>query len=300
MPESIVLDKFMNARILTAAPVVDQTKAELKERVLALKKRGITPSMSVVLVGHNPASLSYIRNKKKICEEVGATFSLEQYPEDISETEFLGHMKRLNADPTIHGIIIQLPVSESLKNLNLPDMVIPEKDIDGFHSKNTRVLYLGSSDLTLLLPCTPKGVIRLLNHYGVSVSGKNAVVIGRSLIVGKPLSMLLTNLNATVTLAHSKTENLREHTKNADIVIAAIGSTHLLDETYFDPARKTVVIDVGMNTLDGKLVGDCFRERLVGVVEAISPVPGGVGPMTVVSLIENLIVATENQFKGKA
>ena len=288
----------MNAKILTAAPVVDQTKHELKERVLALKNRGITPSMSVVLVGNNPASLSYIRNKKKICEEVGAKFSLEQFPDSISETEFLGHMKRLNGDPTIHGIIIQLPVSESLKNLNLPDMVIPEKDIDGFHSKNTRVLYLGSSDLKLLLPCTPKGVIKLLKYYGVEIAGKNAVVIGRSLIVGKPLSMLLTNLNATVTLAHSKTHNLREFTKGADIVIAAIGSTHLLDDTYFDPKKQTIVVDVGMNTLDGKLVGDCNREKLLPVVGGLTPVPGGVGPMTVVSLIENLIVATENQLKG--
>lgn len=289
----------MNARILTAAPVVDKTKNELKERCLALKNRGITPSMSVVLVGNNPASLAYIRNKKKICEEVGAKFSLEQFPDTISETEFLGHMKRLNEDLSINGIIIQLPVSESLRNLNLPDMVIPEKDIDGFHSKNTRVLYLGSSDLKLLLPCTPKGVIKLLQYYGVELAGKNVVVLGRSLIVGKPLSMLLTNLNATVTLAHSKTKHLREFTQKADIVIAAIGSTHMLDETYFDAARKTVVIDVGMNTLDGKLVGDCHRERILNVVESISPVPGGVGPMTVVSLIENLIVATENQFKGK-
>jgi methylenetetrahydrofolate dehydrogenase (NADP+)/methenyltetrahydrofolate cyclohydrolase len=289
----------MNAQILTAAPVVEQTKNELKSRCLALKNRGITPAMSVVLVGKNPASLSYIRNKKKICEEVGAKFTLEQFDDSISEKEFLGHMQRLNADPNTHGIIVQLPVSESLKNLNMPDMVVPEKDIDGFHSKNTRVLYLGSSDLKLLLPCTPKGVVKLLKYYGVEIAGKNIVVMGRSLIVGKPLSMLLTNLNATVTVVHSKTKDIREFTKMADIVIAAIGITHLVDETYFDPARKTVVIDVGMNTLNGKLVGDCDREKLLSVVGGLSPVPGGVGPMTVVSLIENLMVAAENQLKGK-
>ncbi len=288
----------MNARILTATPVVEKTKIDLKERCLALKNRGITPAMSVVLVGHNPASLSYIRNKKKICEEVGAKFTLEQYPSEISEKEFLGHIDRLNKDPGTHGIIIQLPVSPQLRNLNLPDLVVPEKDIDGFHSQNTQSLYEGSADLKLLLPCTPKGVIKLLQFYNVPISGQNVVVVGRSLIVGKPLSMLFTNLNATVTLTHSKTRDLREFTKNADIVVSAIGIAHLLDETYFDKKRKTVVIDVGMNTFDGKLVGDCSRERLLSTVEAISPVPGGVGPMTVVSLIENLIVATEGQLKG--
>ncbi len=288
----------MKARILSAAPVVEKIKKDLEQRCLQLKKRGITPSMSVVLVGDNPASLSYIRNKKIICEEVGAKFSLEQLPSSISEQEFLGHIERLNQDPQIHGIIIQLPISESLKKLNLPDLVKVSKDIDGFHGKNTQALYLGSTNLKLLLPCTPKGVVHLLNFYGVEIAGKNIVVLGRSLIVGKPLSMLLTNLNATVTLAHSKTQNLRDLTKNADIVIAAIGHAHILDETFFNPAKKTVVIDVGMNTLEGKLVGDVNRAQVESCVEAISPVPGGVGPMTVVSLIENLITATENQFKG--
>jgi methylenetetrahydrofolate dehydrogenase (NADP+) / methenyltetrahydrofolate cyclohydrolase len=288
----------MNARILTAAPVVEKTKNELKERCLLLKNRGITPSMSVVLVGNNPASLSYIRNKKKICEEVGAKFTLEQYPAEISEKEFLGHIDRLNKDPGTNGIIIQLPVSQQLRNLNLPDLVVPEKDIDGFHSQNTQALYVGSADLKLLLPCTPKGVIKLLQFYNVPISGQNVVVIGRSLIVGKPLSMLLTNLNATVTLAHSKTRDLRAFTQNADIVVAAIGIPHLLDASFFNPDRKTVVIDVGMNTLEGKLVGDCFRDKLLTTVDGLSPVPGGVGPMTVVSLIENLFVATEGQLKG--
>jgi methylenetetrahydrofolate dehydrogenase (NADP+)/methenyltetrahydrofolate cyclohydrolase len=204
----------------------------------------------------------------------------------------------LNRDPGTHGIIIQLPVTDHLAVLDLPQLVLPSKDIDGFHGENTRKLFEGSTDMKLLLPCTPKGCVNLLRYYGYEVEGKNIVIVGRSLIVGKPLSLLLTNLNATVTLTHSKTKNLREFTKNADIVVAAIGRSHFLDRSFFDPARKTVVIDVGMNSLNGKLVGDVNTEDVKEVVSAISPVPGGVGPMTVLSLIENLITASEKQLKG--
>lgn len=290
----------MTARILSAQPVVEEVKHELKFRCDELKKSGHIPSMAVVLVGDNPASLSYIRNKRKLCEEVGANFKLHQLPENISEAEFLQLLKDLNDDPKINGIIIQLPVSEHLKKLDLANLVIPAKDIDGFHAANTHKLYDGSTDLNLLLPCTPKGVVKLLTHYGVALEGKNIVVVGRSLIVGKPLAMLLSNMSATVTLAHSKTRDLREHTRRADIVVSAIGHGHFFDESYFDPSKKTVVIDVGMNLLDGKLVGDVNTQSVMNVVEAVSPAPGGVGPMTVLSLIQNLICATEQQLKGKS
>lgn len=288
----------MTAKTLIAQPLVEKLKKDLHSRCESLKKRGTTPAMSVVLVGDNPASLSYIRNKRRMCEEVGAAFNLFQLPANISEKEFLAHLDRLNKNPAVHGIIVQLPVSESLKKLDLPNLVSPEKDIDGFHGHNTQALYAGSTNLKLLLPCTPKGIIHLLNYYGVSLAGKHAVVIGRSLIVGKPLAMLLSNLNATVTLAHSQTKDLKSFTKNADVVIAAIGKAHMLDASYFDPDKKTVVIDVGMNTLNGKLVGDVNAENVREVVGGVSPVPGGVGPMTVISLIENLITATENQLKA--
>lgn len=285
------------AKILAAQPLVDEIKKDLKSRCESLKSRGTIPSMCVVLVGDNPASLSYIRNKKKICEEVGATFNLLQLPSTITEKEFLKHIDDLNHDPKIHGIIIQLPVSETLKKLDLPNLVTASKDIDGFHGKNTQNIYTGSTNLKLLLPCTPKGIIHLLKYYGVEIAGKHAVVLGRSLIVGKPLSMLLTNLNATVTIAHSKSENIEEITRSADILISAIGKTHFVTAKHINPAKKTVVIDVGMNTLNGKLTGDVHPEVMT-VAAAVSPVPGGVGPMTVVSLIENLITATENHIKG--
>lgn len=288
----------MTARILSAKPCVERAKEELKQRCDSLKSRGCHPSMSVVLVGNNPASLSYIKNKKKLCEEVGAKFTLHQLLPGISAEDFLKTVQFLNEDKNTHGIIIQLPVTDHLNVLDLPQLVIPSKDIDGFHGENTRSLFQGTTDLKLLLPCTPKGVVNLLRHYGYEIEGKNVVILGRSLIVGKPLSLLLTNLNATVTLAHSKTRNLKELTRSADIVVAAIGKGHFMDRTYFEPSRKTIVIDVGMNSLNGKLVGDVNTDDVKDFVDAITPVPGGVGPMTVLSLIENLITAAEKQIKG--
>lgn len=288
----------MTAKILSAAPVVDKIKKELINKCNDLKKRGVTPSMCVVLVGNNPASLSYIKNKKRMCEEVGAKFHLEHLPHDISAELFLSRIQLLNSDPDIHGIIIQLPVSSQLKNLNLANLIDPSKDIDGFHGFNTQKLYSGTKDLTELLPCTPKGIVNLLKFYGIEIEGKNIVISGRSLIVGKPLSMLLSNFDATITLTHSQTTNLKDFTRVADIVIAAIGKAHYFDRTFFNPSKKTIVIDVGMNTLHGKLTGDVNFEDVKDVVGGITPVPGGVGPMTVVSLIENLISATEKHIKG--
>ena len=287
----------MTAKILAALPLVEQIKIDLKSRCETLKSHGIIPGMSVVLVGDNPASLTYIKNKKKLCEEVGATFHLLQLPSHISDHDFVTHVEQLNRDPKIHGIIIQLPVSDQLKKLNISNLVIPTKDIDGFNGFNTQRIYTGSTDLKLLLPCTPKGIIHLLQFYGIEIAGKHAVVIGRSLIVGKPLSMLLSNLNATVTLAHSLTQNLEELTRSADILICAIGKAHFIQKKHLNPDKKTIVVDVGMNTFEGKLTGDVDPE-VIPVAGGITPVPGGVGPMTVVSLIENLIFAAENQFKG--
>ena len=289
---------IMTAKILSAAPVVEKIKKDLTLKCSELKNRGVTPSMCVVLVGNNPASLSYIRNKKRMCEEVGANFQLEHMSSEISPEEFQTRINELNQDPSIHGIIIQLPVSEQLKHLNIPNMINPEKDIDGFHGLNTQKLYSGTKDLSLLLPCTPKGIINLLDFYGIELEGKNIVVAGRSLIVGKPMSMLLSNFDATVVLAHSRTRNLRDFTIRADILISAIGHAHFFDRTYFNKDQKTVVVDVGMNTLNGKLTGDVNQEDVKDIVSAMTPVPGGVGPMTVVTLIQNLISATENKLKG--
>lgn len=288
----------MTARLLTASSAVEQIKKDLKVRCQKLIASGIRPTMSVVLVGENPASLSYIKNKKKICEEIGGRFHLRQLPINISAETFLHEINQLNQDPNIHGIIVQLPVSELLRSLNISELILPGKDIDGFHPENTKKLYQGTTDFNLLLPCTPKGIITLLRHYEIDVKGKHVVVVGRSLIVGKPVSMLLTNLDATVTLAHSKTNDLKSLTRKADIVIAAIGKANLLNADYFDINSKTTIIDVGINSLDGKLCGDVDINSVKDIVSAISPVPGGVGPMTVVSLVENLITATEKQMKG--
>ena len=288
----------MTAKILAAAPVVEKIKVNLMKRCEVLKNEGISPSMCVVLVGNNPASMSYIKNKKKLCEEIGANFVLEHMPPDIPASDFLNRVKKLNEDSSIHGIIIQLPVSSQLKDLDLPNLVDPNKDIDGFHGVNTQKIYSGSKDLTLLLPCTPKGIVNLLHFYGIELKGKNVVVIGRSLIVGKPLSMLLSNFDATVVLAHSQTNNLRNLTRAADIVVSAIGKAHFFDRSYFNAEKKTIVIDVGMNSLHGKLTGDVDQNDVKDVVDAITPVPGGVGPMTVLSLMENLISATEKQLRG--
>ncbi len=289
----------MTTQILRAQPAVDSIKKDLQIRCAALTAKGTTPSMCVVLVGDNPASLSYIKNKKKICEEVGAKFTLLQLEPTISPEEFLKRLNQLNHDPSINGIIVQLPVSASLKDLDIPNLVLPHKDIDGFHSQNTQSLYAGTTDMKLLLPCTPKGVLNLLKYYSIPVAGKNIVIAGRSQIVGKPLSMLLSNMDATVTLTHSKTKNISDFIKNADIFISAMGKPHFFNENHFNSAKQTVVVDVGMNSLNGKLVGDVHFEKVLSIVSAITPVPGGVGPMTVVSLIENLIVATEHQMKGR-
>ena len=288
---------FMTAKILAAQPLVEQIKKDLQSRCESLKSRGTVPSMCVVLVGDNPASLSYVKNKRKMCEEIGAKFDLLKLPAAVNESDFLHHVDRLNNDPSIHGIIIQLPVSEPLKKLNLPNLINPKKDIDGFHGLNTQAIYTGTTDLKLLLPCTPKGIIHPLQFYGFSLAGKHVVILGRSLIVGKPLSMLLSNFNATVTLAHSQTQNLKNITKMADILISAMGKTHYIDASYLDPNKKTILIDVGMNTFDGKLTGDIAPDAKE-IAGAWSPVPGGVGPMTVVTLIENLVTTTENQMKG--
>lgn len=283
-------------KILYAKPVVESIKNDLIGRIKKLKGKGINPTMTVVLVGENPASASYVRNKKKLCEDIGAAFNLVEFSSQIHPEDFLKRIKELNNDPSIHGIIIQLPVSETLKHLDLYNLVVPHKDIDGFHGANTQRIYAGTTNMNELLPCTPKGIIKMLDFYGYPLEGKNVVVIGRSQIVGKPISLLLANFNATVTMTNSKTKNLRALTQSADIVIAAIGRANFLDASYFDKKSQTVVIDVGINSLNGKLTGDVDAQSVLDTVSALSPVPGGVGPMTVVSLIENLITAAEKTF----
>lgn len=284
------------AILLKAQPLVDHRIPEMRTACAELIGKGIMPKLVVVLVGDNPASLSYITKKKQLCEKVGASFELRQFPITISAQDFKKEMSLINSDPAIHGCIIQLPVYGESTTLPVEELVAPEKDVDGFHPKNTAELYLGRIDKKALLPCTPRGVMSLLSYYGYEVRGKNVVILGRSQIVGKPLSLLMTLAGATVTVCHSQTTDIAAHTRNADIVVAAVGKAGLLKAHHFDSKNKTVVIDVGMNKNDhGKLVGDVDFTSVEPVVAAITPVPGGVGPTTVLSLIENLLTAARNQ-----
>lgn len=284
------------AILLKAQPLVDHRVPEMRNACAELIGKGITPKLVVVLVGDNPASLSYIKKKKQLCEKVGASFELRQFPISISAIEFQKQMSAINTDPLIHGCIIQLPVYGESTTLPAETLVTPEKDVDGFHPQNTSELYLGRINKKALLPCTPRGVMSLLDYYGHEVRGKNVVILGRSQIVGKPLSLLMTLAGATVTVCHSQTADIAAHTRNADIVVAAVGKPELLKAHHFDQKNKTVVIDVGMNkNSDGKLVGDVDFTSVGPVVAAITPVPGGVGPTTVLSLIENLLTAAKNQ-----
>jgi methylenetetrahydrofolate dehydrogenase (NADP+) / methenyltetrahydrofolate cyclohydrolase len=283
-------------KILRAQPLLDLRIPELQAQCLELKNQGINPRLTVILVGDNPASLSYVTNKKKMCEKIGAEFDLIQLPPTISRTDFLRLMDQINADKKIHGCIIQLPVAGDIKGLRLESLISPEKDVDGFHPHNTSELYLGRVHAKSLIPCTPKGVMSLLNFYQIPVERKKVVVIGRSQIVGKPMALLINLAGATVTNCHSLTEDLKAHTRTADIVITAVGQYNLLTADHFDKTQQTVVIDVGINrNSDGKLVGDVDFEAVSKLVSAITPVPGGVGPMTVLSLIENLLTAAKNQ-----
>lgn len=282
--------------LLKAQPLVDQRIPELQRICDHLKAQGVQPKLVVVLVGDNPASLSYIANKRKLCEKVGASFELRQLPPTTTASAFLKIMDGINHDPTIHGCIIQLPVYGESATLDVEALVNAGKDVDGFHPTNTTQLYLGRVNEKSLLPCTPKGVMSLLKHNQIEVKGKHVVVIGRSQIVGKPLSLLLNLAGATVTMCHSGTTDLAYHTRQADIVVSAVGKINLLTAKHFDSTRKTVVVDVGMSkNTDGKLVGDVDFQAVLPVVKAITPVPGGVGPMTVLSLIENLMTAAQNQ-----
>lgn len=284
------------AILLRAQPLVERRLPEMQEECAQLIQRGIRPKLVVVLVGDNPASLSYITKKRELCEKVGASFELRQFPKSITARDFSAQMEQINQDRTIHGCIIQLPVYGESTQLKIEEMVSASKDVDGFHPLNTAELYLGRIDKNALLPCTPRGVMSLLKHYGFDVKGKNVVVLGRSQIVGKPLSLLMTLAGATVTVCHSHTADLAEHTRRADFVVAAVGKVNLLKAEHFDPQRGTVVIDVGMNKNElGKLVGDVDFNAVEPLVKAITPVPGGVGPTTVLSLIENLITAARNQ-----
>ncbi len=280
----------METLLLKGKPVRDKVFAELKEKVSALSRK---PGLAVVLVGDDPASSVYVRHKEKGCQEVGFHHETHRLAADVSEAEVLALVQRLNQDSLIDGILIQLPLPAGLDQEKILLAVDPAKDVDGFHPENLGRLVSGHPRF---VPCTPKGILRLLTHYNLPVSGLNVAVVGRSVIVGRPLTLLLSlkrnDANATVTLCHSGTRDLAAITSQADVVVAAIGVPRALGPAEISPG--TIVIDVGINRIDApdrpkgtRLVGDVDFEALKGKVAAMTPVPGGVGPMTIAMLLEN-------------
>ncbi len=281
--------------ILKAAPLINDKIEYLTQVCSKLTNDGLRPKLEVIIVGDNPASAIYVKNKRILCKKVGAEFSLIELPKDTTKEVFLDKVNSMNNDPSVTGCFVQLPVPKHLQDINITELINPKKDIDGFHSQNIISLY---NNKTGLVSCTPKGILELLNHYNIEVESKNVVIIGRGFIVGRPLSLLLQNNNATVTLCHSKTKDITIHTKNADIIICALGKANFLNKSFLNQNKAQTIIDVGINKDEnGKLCGDVNFNDVKDCVHSITPVPGGVGPMTVYSLINNLITATTNILK---
>lgn len=272
--------------ILDGKQLSQELKDEMRQEVDALAKEyGRRPCLMVVIVGNNPASQSYVRGKIKATEYVGFDGSLVSFPEDVTEDALIAEIERLNQDEQVDGILVQLPLPKHISEDRVIAAISPEKDVDGFHATNVARLWLNQP---CIVPCTPKGVIVMLDRAGIEISGKNAVVVGRSNIVGKPVAKLLLDRNATVTIAHSRTKNLKEVCRQADILVAAVGRPLMLTADYIKPGAA--VIDVGINRLeDGRLVGDVDFEGAKAIAGAITPVPGGVGPMTITMLMRNTI-----------
>ena len=264
-----------------------EIRSRLKQETEELKnKTGRMPGLATVLVGEDPASAVYVRNKNKVCQEVGFQSFGQNLPAETTEDELLEVIKKLNENDEVNGILVQLPLPDHIDSEKILLSIKPEKDVDGFHPINVGKLAIGNA---LLTPCTPTGIIELLDYYNIEIAGKHAVVLGRSNIVGKPVALLLLQRNATVTICHSRTSNLKQVTSQADILIAAVGRPGFVDSEMVKD--NAVVIDVGINRVDGKLTGDVEFEPVAEKTSYITPVPGGVGPMTIALLIENTLKA---------
>lgn len=279
----------MTARLIDGNALAQQIRSDVAARAAALTRIGRTPGLAVILVGDNPASQVYVQHKVKDCEGAGMRSVLEKYDATISEAELLARIQALNEDPTIHGILVQLPLPAHIDPQRVIETISPAKDVDGFHVQSAGALMVGQPGFK---PCTPYGCMKMLESIGYDPKGKHAVVIGRSNIVGKPMAMMLLQASATVTICHSATADLGHHTRQADIVVAAVGKRNVLTADMVKPGA--VVIDVGMNRNDaGKLCGDVDFEGVRQVAGWITPVPGGVGPMTRAMLLVNTIEAAE-------
>ncbi len=279
----------MTAQLIDGNALSRQLRESVAQRVATLKTQGITPGLAVVLVGDNPASQVYVRNKVRACEDTGMHSVLEKYDASMTEAELLARIEALNDDPSIHGILVQLPLPAHMDAHKVIETISPAKDVDGFHVASAGALMVGQPGFW---PCTPYGCMKLLESIGYSLRGKHAVVIGRSNIVGKPMAMMLLQQNATVTICHSATPDLKAMTLQADVIVAAVGKRNVLTADMVKPGA--VVLDVGMNRNDeGKLCGDVDFAGVKEVASYITPVPGGVGPMTITMLMVNTLESAE-------
>ena len=281
------------AEIINGKLVSSEIRSKIAKEVATFKlETGVTPGLAVVIVGSNPASLVYVRNKAKACAEVGINSIEIALPEDVSEKELLERIAQLNDDPTVHGILVQLPLPTHINQDLVIESISPKKDVDAFHPENVGRILIGNYSF---LPCTPAGVIDLLDYYNISVSGKKCVVLGRSNIVGKPMAHLLLERNGTVTVCHSRTQNLEDEIRSADILVVAIGRAEFVKGHMIKPGA--VVIDVGINRgEDGKLHGDVEYAGAFDVASYITPVPGGVGPMTITTLLKNTLLSARKEY----
>ena len=280
-------------KIISGTDLAKKLRTEIKEEATILQQRGITPTLAVVLVGDNKASKSYVNSKHKACLENNINSVKIELDENISTASLLNEIEKLNNDSEVHGILVQLPLPKHIDAEQILNAVSPQKDVDGFHPINVGKLVIGEAKL---IPCTPLGILEMIKSTGDEIDGKLALVIGSSNIVGKPISTLLLQNNATVITAHSKTKNLDSLLEQADIIVSCVGSAHFL--TGEEKVKETVtIIDVGNNYKDGKLVGDVNLENFMGKVKYISPVPGGVGPLTITMLMRNTLVATYDLIK---
>ena len=279
------------AQIIDGKKISQDIKDELKEKVTALKDTGTEVALAVIQVGNDPASSVYVRNKKKACEYIGIQSLSYELPEETTEDALIELIEKLNKDETVNGILVQLPVPKHIDPDKIIRTISPEKDVDGFHPQNVGKLVIGEEGF---VSCTPAGVIQLLKRSGIEISGKNCVVVGRSNIVGKPMALLMLRENATVTIAHSKTKNLKELCQTADILIVAIGKPQFITADYVK--EGAVVIDVGIHRDENnKLCGDVRYEEVAEKASAITPVPGGVGPMTIAMLMSNCVESLDRE-----
>ena len=282
------------AKLIDGNALSRQLRTEVASRTAVLRQKGITPGLAVVLVGENPASQVYVRNKVKACQESGLHSVLEQHPATMTESALLALVDSLNNDPSIHGILVQLPLPAHIDAQKVIESISPTKDVDGFHVNSAGALMVGQPGFW---PCTPYGCMKMLESIGFELKGKHAVVIGRSNIVGKPMALMLLQKNATVTICHSGTKDLKAMTLQADVIVAAVGKVNVLTADMVKPGA--VVIDVGMNrNAEGKLCGDVDFAGVSQVASHITPVPGGVGPMTITMLLVNTLEAAERVAAG--